>query len=82
MTTACRLESGIYEYETLAGYPDGTIRLFTVQPGTSEPINCHISFARLSENPSYKALSYVWGNEGPVNEVQTNGKKFLIRPDL
>jgi hypothetical protein len=82
MTACCDLKTAIYEYEALTGHPDDTIRLLTVQPGTSELINCHTSYARLSETPSYRALSYVWGNEDPVNEIRINGQKFLVRPNL
>ncbi|KAK4213724.1 heterokaryon incompatibility protein-domain-containing protein [Rhypophila decipiens] len=42
------------------------IRLLTIEPARDHqaPIICHLSHARLSDNPTYDALSYVWGTPG------------------
>ncbi|KAM7219520.1 Heterokaryon incompatibility protein (HET) domain containing protein [Rhypophila decipiens] len=42
------------------------IRLLTIEPARDHqaPIICHLSHTRLSDNPTYDALSYVWGTPG------------------
>ncbi|KAH6846874.1 heterokaryon incompatibility, partial [Alternaria alternata] len=32
--------------------------------------------------PEYRALSYVWGPPSPVQEIQVNGHRFLVRQNL
>lgn len=51
------------------------IRLLQLLPGKgSEPVKCEIFHARLGENPTYDALSYMWGGEN-------NGKSLMIQVD-
>lgn len=71
-----------YEYNTFDGHPKDTIRILTVQPGHFESITCHVSDVKLSENPSYNALSYMWGHEKRTKSISINGRAFLVRPNL
>ena len=71
-----------YRYGTLQGQPEDTIRLLTIEPGCSDLITVHMSCARLSEGPTYTALSYVWGVEDPDNEIEIDGQILLIRSNL
>jgi hypothetical protein len=63
------------------------IRLLTLaRGGRDEPIRCHLSVAALTDQPSYTALSYVWGS--PVASVDTSpgilldGHHFSVTPNL
>jgi hypothetical protein len=52
------------------------IRLLTLAPGgREEAIQCHLSVATLTDQPSYTALSYVWGS--PVASVDASPEILL-----
>ena len=55
-----------YRYDSLESHPEGNIRLLTIQPGSSYIIHCTTTVAHLDNEPQYKALSYIWGNEEPI----------------
>ena len=72
----------MYTYETLEGQPEQTVRVLTVSSGNTNLISCSLSHVRLNDRPSYKALSYVWGNEDSTKTIVIDGKKFMVRPNL
>jgi hypothetical protein len=50
--------------------PDGCIRLLILHPGEGDdPISMTLGMRNLDENPGYEALSYVWGDDVPLNPV-------------
>ncbi|CAI9631268.1 unnamed protein product [Alternaria burnsii] len=60
------------------------IRLISIIPETTGPIRCNLMHVDLQSNPTpeYRALSYVWGPPSPVQEIQVNGHRFLVRQNL
>ncbi|RYN77152.1 hypothetical protein AA0120_g11580 [Alternaria tenuissima] len=60
------------------------IRLISIIPETTGPIRCNLIHVNLQSNPTpeYRALSYVWGPSSPVQEIQVNGHRFLVRQNL
>ncbi|CAN9346234.1 unnamed protein product [Alternaria sp. RS040] len=60
------------------------IRLISIIPETTGPIRCNLIHVNLQSNPTpeYRALSYVWGPPSPVQEIQVNGRRFLVRQNL
>lgn len=60
------------------------IRLLELQPNeqSSAPISCRLSKAVLSDLPSYKALSYVWGNPNETVPIEVNGISFEATTNL
>ncbi|KAB2104994.1 hypothetical protein AG0111_0g7166 [Alternaria gaisen] len=60
------------------------IRLISIIPETTGPIRCNLIHVNLQSNPTpeYRALSYVWGPPSPVQEIQVNGHRFLVRQNL
>ncbi|KAF7679617.1 hypothetical protein GT037_003365 [Alternaria burnsii] len=60
------------------------IRLISIIPETTGPIRCNLTHVNLQSNPTpeYRALSYVWGPPSPVQEIQVNGHRFLVRQNL
>ena len=45
-------------------------------------IHCVLHTASLDDEPSYTALSYVWGTDVPSTAVLVNGKLVLVRKNL
>ena len=45
-------------------------------------IHCILQTASLDDQPSYSALSYVWGTDEPSTAVLINGKLVLVRKNL
>ncbi|KAH0559003.1 hypothetical protein GP486_004384 [Trichoglossum hirsutum] len=61
-------EDAFYQYQPLA-YPD-SIRLLELNAGEPyDPIVCMLQTARLEENPSYEAISYVWGDRNVKRHI-------------
>jgi hypothetical protein len=60
------------------------IRLISIIPEITGPIRCNLIHVNLQSNPTpeYRALSYVWGPPSPVQEIQVNGHRFLVRQNL
>ncbi|KAJ3543656.1 hypothetical protein NM208_g3461 [Fusarium decemcellulare] len=46
------------------------------------PIRCSLSVASLEDNPSYFALSYVWGDPVRCREIIVNGRRSSITSNL
>lgn len=47
-----------------------------------EPIRCSIRIVSLQEKPSYRTLSYVWGDTEPRKEISIGGQPFTVGPNL
>ena len=59
------------------------IRLFKIIPRPyPEPIEVSIMHFKLSDAPSFSALSYMWGPEKPTQNIIANGGRLLIRQNL
>jgi Heterokaryon incompatibility protein (HET) len=59
------------------------IRLVTLQPGKfHHEIVCNIYMVSLDRNPSYEALSYVWGDPRITQSIQVDGMPFDITLNL
>ncbi|CAG8975323.1 hypothetical protein HYALB_00005653 [Hymenoscyphus albidus] len=77
------MENQPYEYEPLDDSTD-EIRLISIHldsdPDSS--IQLDIIRAKLSENPEYEALSYMWGSERDPHDVYVSGKRLRIGHNL
>lgn len=73
-----------FEYQPLR--ETGTsvdIRLVELQPGEgNEKIKLKIRNYELRNKLRYFALSYVWGNDKPTNEINLNKSPFLVQDNL
>ncbi|KAH8587727.1 heterokaryon incompatibility protein-domain-containing protein [Bisporella sp. PMI_857] len=61
------------------------IRLLRLLPGNGDfnsNIHCELFPASLDNNPSYNALSYVWGDSLPLNHIMVNQKTVSVRENL
>jgi hypothetical protein len=52
----------------------------TVDPNA--PISCKLHVVSLDDVPSYKALSYVWGDEARLKTMFLDGQPFSVRENL
>ncbi|TVY47018.1 Heterokaryon incompatibility protein 6,OR allele [Lachnellula occidentalis] len=59
-----------------------SIRLLSLDPGTNNKLTCCLSFASLSEPPSYEALSHVWSDVSGKSYIQYEGKSLSIPKSL
>ena len=59
------------------------IRLITLAPGKwSDPIECSLQVVSLDGNPTYEALSYVWGNASLRNWIRLKNSNFDVSKSL
>jgi hypothetical protein len=59
------------------------IRLLSLQPRSSgDKIRCTIKTARISDEPSYEALSYMWGGEDDQKLIAIDESDFFVRNNL
>lgn len=59
------------------------IRLLGLQPGSAlKPISCTLRHVKLSDNPEYEALSYVWGTEADSKDISIDRYVRSIRHNL
>ncbi|KAE9367148.1 HET-domain-containing protein [Stipitochalara longipes BDJ] len=66
-----------YEHRPLKT-PDST-RILHLQPGHfTDDIHVQLTEIRLSEAPSYEALSYVWGSPTPEDPIFCHGDELLV----
>ncbi|KAF4625704.1 hypothetical protein G7Y89_g12459 [Cudoniella acicularis] len=76
--------SNSHPYNTLP-FKD-SLRLLEIQPGTrNTPIAARIHLTRIGEQPTYEALSYVWGHEklhDPKPIVTLDEKEVEVTPNL
>lgn len=78
------------ESETTALYSKHTldakrsqIRLLILHPGDwKDQISCDFQVVSLDDQPTYVALSYVWGQDDPHNVADIGGCCIPIRPNL
>jgi hypothetical protein len=74
-------EGVFYQYQPLA-YPD-SIRLLELNAGEPhDPIACVLHSARLDENPSYEAISYVWGDQNIKRQITCGIQRLDITVNL
>ncbi|KAF4466089.1 heterokaryon incompatibility [Fusarium albosuccineum] len=78
-----------FDYASLPLNPETShIRILSLQviPSSVEvhdvPIKCSLSVASLEDNPSYFALSYVWGDPVRCREIIVNGQRSTITANL
>jgi hypothetical protein len=86
------VEPTVFTYDDLN--PDSNqIRLLRILPPklnsrerrgeNAEEVRCEIFHANLDEHPSYRALSYTWGDESDPNySIYINGRQFEVRENL
>jgi hypothetical protein len=71
-----------YQYESLEHAWDG-IRLLELHAGDfDDDIRCSIHMTRLSEDPEYEAISYVWGDASITESVDCEGRHLDITVNL
>lgn len=58
------------------------IRLLTIIDDESEPITCKLEHVSLSASPSFKALSYCWGDANDTRPVTINGCTVAVTVNL
>jgi hypothetical protein len=76
-----QLDSQLPPYEYIAlPHPD-SIRLVTVR-SIHPTIECETELVRLSESPSYEALSYCWGPPGFTVPISCDGQSFYVSATL
>lgn len=69
----------VFEYEPLG---EDEIRLLEVYPGKlQDEIVCRLFKIRLSDEPVYAALSYVWGPK-EYREIRVNGNAYKVTKNL
>lgn len=75
--------SNTYRYPPLLDFPDA-IRLVVLLPATDKrvKIKCVLCNERLSNNPNYEALSYVWGDPHITKQIILNDTKFEATVNL
>jgi hypothetical protein len=75
--------SNPWRYPTLLDAPDA-IRLVVLLPAIDKrvEIECILRNSRLSNNPDYEALSYVWGDPHNTKQIILSDKKFNVTPTL
>lgn len=58
---------------------EGEIRLLILLPAAShqDDLHCELKTVKLSERPSFEALSYTWGSIGKADEIRLNGNRKL-----
>jgi hypothetical protein len=72
-----------YTYKPLSAYADDEIRLLHLAPGTGDDvIQFTLQPTRLSEMPSYEAISYRWGDPSDTLIVLCDGKTMTINANL
>lgn len=63
---------------------ESRFRLFALHPAfnNGSPISGDLQEFDINEHPNYYALSYVWGQEPQIHQIQINDKGVMIRPNL
>jgi hypothetical protein len=69
-----------FHYETLA---DSEFRIAILHPGErTDAIEIRLSHASVDQNPTYEALSYVWGDATVTESINLHGQPFNITVNL
>ncbi|KAN0122155.1 Heterokaryon incompatibility protein (HET) domain containing protein [Hyaloscypha variabilis] len=58
------------------------IRLISLLESSSSLVECHIEHAALCAQPTYKALSYCWGDANETKEIIVNGCSTKVTANL
>jgi hypothetical protein len=60
------------------------IRLLIILPSQEKmaDIKCILELTSLNQNPTYKALSYIWGNPSNLKQIDLSGHTFYINQNL
>lgn len=76
----------VYRYTKLPkNVLNPVIRLVVLLPPSKDkwsPIRCILCQESLQSNPTYEALSYVWGDQNEVREIEVNNKVFSVTINL
>ncbi|KAI0912242.1 heterokaryon incompatibility protein-domain-containing protein [Ustulina deusta] len=60
-----------------------SIRLLYIQPGIwSDRIRCSLETVKQSDNPTFEALSYVWGVAPKTSSILVGNAEFYVQPNL
>ncbi|KAH8123819.1 HET-domain-containing protein [Trichoderma asperelloides] len=73
------------EYEPIQHLPGGNhIRVLNLAPSAnlSDPIHVKLSVVKLADEPTFIALSYVWGSDVGKLPITCNGEQFLVTQNL
>jgi Heterokaryon incompatibility protein (HET) len=69
-----------YQHQPLT---EVSIRLLTLEPGTtSDPITCQLNHVSFMEEPTYEALSYVWGDASDTLQIRCSNSVLDITANL
>ncbi|KAK2016850.1 HET-domain-containing protein [Colletotrichum eremochloae] len=75
------MQNTAYQYDKLP--PGLWFRLLRIQPGQADdPLICDLVTVDLESNPSYKALSYVWGDPTKLAEITCSGFRRSVTVSL
>lgn len=61
------------------------IRILYLLPHNGDvntPIKCHLKVSSLKHDPQYEALSYVWGNQDSLLDIDVAGRKMAVTKNL
>jgi hypothetical protein len=59
------------------------IRLISLQPGgDSQEVACQMLHEKISQEPTYEALSYEWGDSVDIKTLTIDGKPHKVRGNL
>jgi hypothetical protein len=79
-------KSPIYNAHVLTPENKTNIRVIRLlhdyKAGPSPPIYCELKVVSLDDAPTYKALSYVWGDEAVTKFILLDGILFSVRQNL
>jgi hypothetical protein len=71
------------EYEYKALHAPNSIRILRIFADPHDaPLRAELDEVHLNQEPSYAALSYVWGNSDPENDLHIGGSLLRIRKNL
>ena len=72
----------VFRYQPLQSTPH-EFRLVLIQPGSfSDPIKCTLQHAYLQDNPSFEAISYLWGDPKDTVPIFLNSHPFSVTRNL
>ncbi|KAJ4388623.1 hypothetical protein N0V93_006082 [Gnomoniopsis smithogilvyi] len=72
-----------YVYDRLDRFHDDSLRILELHPGeTDAPIVCSLVQSRLSKQPAYEAISYVWGSAKKDHYIHCDGMTIPITCNL
>lgn len=68
-----------YTYAPL-GEERGEMRLLVIPHDRWDaPLRCSIRVVSLLDQPTYRTLSYVWGNPNPQEDILLNGLQWFVQ---